>query len=150
MPGKLELTTTLTRVMLPFLTTVAASVAMMGMLNSLRRYFIPALSPAMFNIATIACAFALVPLMPRFGLPPIMGIAIGTLVGGVGQALLQWPALRRGRVPLPSGLDFSDPGAARSPAADGPGHARTRGGADQRVREHVSGRRASRRARCRG
>ena len=26
---------------------------MMGMLNSLRRFFIPALSPAMFNVATI-------------------------------------------------------------------------------------------------
>ena len=46
---------------------------MMGMLNSLRRFFIPALSPAMFNIATIACAFVLVPLMPRLGLPPIVG-----------------------------------------------------------------------------
>ena len=68
---------------------------MMGMLNSVCRFFIPALSPAMFNIATIACAFAVVPLMPRFGLPPILGIAIGTLVGGVGQALLQWPALGR-------------------------------------------------------
>ena len=45
-PGKLELTTQLTRLMLPFLTTVAVAVAMMGMLNSLRRFFIPALSPA--------------------------------------------------------------------------------------------------------
>ena len=87
-PGKLELTTHLTRVMLPFLTTVAVSVAMMGMLNSVRRFFIPALSPAMFNVATIACAFALVPLMPHVGLPPITGIAIGTLAGGAGGVLL--------------------------------------------------------------
>ncbi len=55
-PGKLELTTLLTRLMLPFLTTVAVAVAMMGMLNSLHRFFIPALAPAMFNVATIACA----------------------------------------------------------------------------------------------
>ena len=40
-PGKLELTTGLTRAMLPFLPTVAISVAMMGMLNSLRRFFVP-------------------------------------------------------------------------------------------------------------
>ena len=53
LPGKLELTTTLTRIMLPFLTTVAVAVAMMGMLNALHRFFIPALSPAMFNVATI-------------------------------------------------------------------------------------------------
>ena len=64
-PGKIELTALLTRIMLPFLTTVAVAAAMMGMLNSLRRFFIPALSPAMFNVATIFCAFAVVPLMPR-------------------------------------------------------------------------------------
>jgi putative peptidoglycan lipid II flippase len=108
-PGELELTAMLTRVMLPFLTTVAAAVAMMGMLNSLRRFFIPALSPAMFNVATIVCAFALVPLMPRLGLPPITAIAIGTLVGGIGQILLQWPVLRREGYRYRAILDFSDP-----------------------------------------
>ena len=59
-PGKLELTTQLTRIMLPFLTTVAVAVAVMGMLNALHRFFLPALSPAMFNVATILCAFLLV------------------------------------------------------------------------------------------
>jgi putative peptidoglycan lipid II flippase len=108
-PGKLELTAALTRMMLPFLTTVAASVAMMGMLNSVRRFFIPALSPAMFNVATIACAIGVVPLMPRVGLPPIAGIAIGTLIGGLGQVLLQWPALRREGFRYRPVLDFTDP-----------------------------------------
>jgi putative peptidoglycan lipid II flippase len=50
-PGKLELTTLLIRIMLPFLTLIAIGVAMMGMLNALRRFFIPAVSPAMFNVA---------------------------------------------------------------------------------------------------
>jgi putative peptidoglycan lipid II flippase len=94
-PGKLELTTQLTRIMLPFLTTVAVAVAMMGMLNSLHRFFLPALSPAMFNVMTIACAFTVVPLMPSIGLPPITGIAIATVLGGIGQILVQWPALRQ-------------------------------------------------------
>lgn len=94
-PGKLELTTDLTRVMLPFLTTIAAAVTMMGMLNALHRFFIPSLSPAMFNVATIICAVALVPVMPHLGLAPIMAIAIGTLLGGVAQVALQWPVLRR-------------------------------------------------------
>ena len=108
-PGKLELTTTLTRVMLPFLTTVAVAVAMMGMLNSLHRFFIPSVSPAMFNVATIASAVALVPLMPSFGLPPIMAIAIGTLLGGLGQIAVQWPALRREGFRYQPVLDFRDP-----------------------------------------
>ena len=94
-PGKLELTIELTRVMLPFLTTVAAASVAMGMLNSLHHYFVPAVSPAMFNVATIACAFLLVPAMPGLGLPRIMAIAVAVLLGGVGQVLVQWPALHR-------------------------------------------------------
>ena len=120
-PGKLELTTDLTRIMLPFLTTVAVAVAMMGMLNSLRKFFIPALSPAMFNVATIFCAVAVVPLMPRVGLPPIAGIAIGTLLGGVGQILLQWPALRREGFRYKPILDFRDPDLREILRLMGPG-----------------------------
>jgi len=94
-PGKLELTVLLTKITLPFLTFIAIAAAFMGMLNSLQRFFIPALSPAMFNISTIFCAFALVPVMSKFGLAPITAIAIGTLVGGLGQLVIQWPALRK-------------------------------------------------------
>lgn len=94
-PGKLELTALLTKITLPFLTFIAIAAAFMGMLNSLQRFFIPALSPAMFNISTIFCAFALVPVMSKFGLAPITAIAIGTLVGGLGQLVIQWPALRK-------------------------------------------------------
>lgn len=93
-PGKIELTTQLTRVMAPFLTTLAVAAAAMGMLNSLRRFFVPSLSPAMFNVASIFSALVLAPLMASFGYEPIVGLAIGTLLGGIGQIALQWPALR--------------------------------------------------------
>jgi putative peptidoglycan lipid II flippase len=108
-PGKLALTVQLTRIMLPFLATVAVSVAMMGMLNALRRFFIPALSPAMFNVATIVCAFTLVPMMPRIGWPPIAGIAFGTLLGGLGQIAIQWPLLRREGWRYRLQMDWRDP-----------------------------------------
>jgi putative peptidoglycan lipid II flippase len=120
-PGKLELTTTLTRIMLPFLPTVAVSVAMMGMLNSLRRFFIPALAPAMFNVATIVCAFALVPFMPAVGLPKIAGIAIGALLGGLGQIALQWPVLKREGFRYHAVLDFKDPDLREVLRLIGPG-----------------------------
>jgi putative peptidoglycan lipid II flippase len=94
-PGKLELTTQLTRVMFPFLVLVAVAVACMGMLNALRWFFLPALSPAIFNIAAILSVFLIVPLMPALGWDPMMGLAIGTLVGGLGQIAIQWPGLRR-------------------------------------------------------
>jgi putative peptidoglycan lipid II flippase len=94
-PGKLELTIDLTRVMLPFLTAVVVAAVAMGMLNSLRHYFLPALSPAMFNVAMIVGAFALVPAMPALGLPAIMGMGIAALVGAIGQVLIQLPPLWR-------------------------------------------------------
>lgn len=109
-PGKLELTIQLTRVMFPFLVLVAAAVAMMGMLNALGKFFIPALSPAMFNVASIASAIALVPLMPGLGYDPVMGLAIGVLLGGLGQVAMQWPLLRR------EGFRFRPDFAPRDPA----------------------------------
>jgi putative peptidoglycan lipid II flippase len=108
-PGKLALTAELTRIMMPFLTTVAVAVAMMGMLNSLHKFFVPAFSPAMFNIATIVCAFALVPVMPLIGLPKIAAIAIGTVLGGLGQIAVQWPSLRKEGFRYQPILDFRDP-----------------------------------------
>ena len=120
-PGKLELTTQLTQVMLPFLTTVAVAVAMMGMLNSLHRFFVPSLSPAMFNVATILCAILLVPVMLWYGWPPIMAIAIGTLLGGLGQMAIQWPILRREGFRYRPIFDFKDPELRQILRIMGPG-----------------------------
>lgn len=120
-PGKLELTIFLTRIMLPFLTLVALAAAVMGMLNALHRFFIPALSPAMFNVATIACAIGLVPLMPGVGLPPIAAIAIGTVLGGLAQLGLQWPLLVRQGFRFRPVLDLRDEGLRRVLVLMGPG-----------------------------
>ncbi|MSO35206.1 MAG: murein biosynthesis integral membrane protein MurJ, partial [Acidobacteria bacterium] len=94
-PGKLELTVHLTRIMLPFLTLVAVAAALMGMLNSLGHFFIPALSPAIFNVAVVIISVAFIPLAPSLGVAPITMVAIGTLIGGLGQLAIQWPPLRR-------------------------------------------------------
>src|SRR3954451_4503740 len=120
-PGKLELTVVLTRIVLPFLPMVAVAAAAMGMLNSLHRYFVPALSPAMFNVATIAGVFALVPLMPRVGLPPIMAVATAALAGGVGQFAIQWPALRREGFRYRATVDPRNPALRRVLVLMGPG-----------------------------
>ncbi len=120
-PGKLELTVFLTRLMFPFLTLVALAAAVMGMLNSLDRFFVPALSPAMFNVAVIGCALLVTPLMPALGLPPITGIAIGVLAGGIGQLALQWPVLRREGFRYERRLDRRDPGLREILVLMGPG-----------------------------
>jgi putative peptidoglycan lipid II flippase len=120
-PGKLELTIRLTRIMLPFLITIAVAAVAMGMLNSLHHYFVPALSPAMFNVATIVCAVVLVPVMPALGLPRIMAIAIAVLLGGVGQIVTQWPSLHREGFRYSPVLDPGDKALRHVVALMGPG-----------------------------
>ena len=120
-PGKLELTIYLTRILLPFLTLVAVAAALMGMLNSLGHFFIPALSPAMFNVAIIVIAVPLVPLAPSFGVERITIVALATLVGGVGQLAIQWPALRREGFRYKPVLDLRDEGLHRVLLLMGPG-----------------------------
>jgi putative peptidoglycan lipid II flippase len=94
-PGKIELTIDLTRIVFPFLTLVAVAAVLMGMLNSLGHFFIPALSPAMFNVAVIVMSLALIPFADALGAQPITIVAVATLVGGLGQLVIQWPPLRR-------------------------------------------------------
>ena len=136
-PGKLELTVLLTRIMLPFLTFVALAAAVMGMLNSLHQFFIPALSPAMFNVATIVCAFALVPLMPALGLPAIAGDRhrhAARRRGAVRAAVAAAPP--RGLRATGPTLDWQRRGTPARARADGTGHHRPGRDAGQRVRQH--------------
>jgi putative peptidoglycan lipid II flippase len=75
----------------------------------------------MFNVMTIVCAFTLVPLMPSFGLQPIAAIAIGTLLGGVAQLALQWPALHKEGFRYRAEVDWRDDGLRRMLTLMGPG-----------------------------
>jgi len=120
-PGKLELTVTLTRIMFPFLVMVAVAAALMGMLNSLHKFFLPAFSPAMFNVGSIVCTLALVPVMPSLGLPRIVAPAIGVLVGGFLQAAVQWPQLRREGFRYRPEIDVKDEGLRQVLVLMGPG-----------------------------
>jgi putative peptidoglycan lipid II flippase len=119
--AKLQLTILLARVMLPFLAFVALAAVAMGMLNSLRHFFIPALSPAMFNIVSIASVLILVPVMIRAGVEPIAAAAIGTVAGGLSQWLVQWPLLRREGFRFRPHLDLGDEGLKRVLVLMGPG-----------------------------
>lgn len=120
-PGKLELTVSLARVMFPFLTLIAVAVGFMGMLNSLRKFFVPAFAPAMFNIGTLVTMAVLIPLFRAHALRPIFGVAIGTMAGGLLQALIQWPQLRREGFRLRPLVDFGDPGLREVMRLMGPG-----------------------------
>jgi len=120
-PGKLELTVMLARIMLPLLTLIAIAAALMGMLNSLHHFFVPALAPAMFNVATILCAIAVVPFADAIGLQPITLIAMSTLAGGAAQLAIQIAPLRREGFRWRAALDWRDEGLQQVLRLMGPG-----------------------------
>lgn len=120
-PGKIELTIYLARIVLPFLTLVAVAAVLMGMLNSLGHFFIPALSPAMFNVAGILISIAFIPYAGALGVQPITIVAIATLVGGIGQLVIQWPPLRQEGFRYRPVVDFKDEGLRRMLLLMGPG-----------------------------
>jgi putative peptidoglycan lipid II flippase len=120
-PGKIELTVLLTRTMMPFLVLVATAAVAMGMLNSLDRFFVPALAPAVFNVCSIVTTLALLPVLERLGIPMILAMAVGVLVGGVGQVAIQWPVLRREGYRYRPMLDLKAPGLREVLLLMGPG-----------------------------
>ncbi|MCP4703325.1 MAG: murein biosynthesis integral membrane protein MurJ, partial [candidate division Zixibacteria bacterium] len=88
-PAKFELTIALTRIMFIYLLMVSISAVLMGILNSVGKFGIPALSPALFNIGMILSP---VILYNYFDIP-IYTMALGVLIGGVGQLVFQVPLL---------------------------------------------------------
>ncbi len=108
--GKMELTVTLTRIMMPFLLFIALAAKAMGVLNSQGRFGIPALASAVFNITLIAAGLFLGFVVgPSLGIEPIKGMAIGALLGGMVQYYFQVPELRRLGLRFRPTFDFADP-----------------------------------------
>ncbi|HJN76758.1 MAG TPA: murein biosynthesis integral membrane protein MurJ [Myxococcota bacterium] len=93
-PGKVELTAKLTRILSPFVLTVSVASVFMGMLNVRGRFFLPAITPLFFNIAIIATCLLSTPFAEATGHEPIVLVALGALAGGAAQALCQLPMLR--------------------------------------------------------
>jgi putative peptidoglycan lipid II flippase len=93
--GKLELTVLLTRIMLPFLPLVAVAAACSGMLNARGHFAAPALAPSFLNLGMVICGLALIPVCARLGQPAIVAMAVGVVIGGLGQFLCQLPPLFR-------------------------------------------------------
>jgi putative peptidoglycan lipid II flippase len=88
-PGKFELTVLLNRMMFPYIFFVSLVALCMGILNTVRHFFTPAISTVFLNIAMIVAALSL----RGFFAVPITALATGVLIGGVMQLLLQLPVL---------------------------------------------------------
>lgn len=108
-PGKWELTVTLTRWMFPFLLFVALAALTGGLLNALGHFATPALSPVCFNVAMIGATIALAPRTD----PPILALPYGVLLGGAAMLAIQIPVCVRRGFPGPRWPHQRDAGLRR-------------------------------------
>jgi putative peptidoglycan lipid II flippase len=106
-----ELTIHLSQVMYPFIAIVSVTALVMGMLNSKKVFFIPAVASAFFNLGCILGGLIMAWIIDAdfrqtwtVTEKGLTGFAIGTLIGGVLQLAVQIPSLRK--VGFTFGLDF--------------------------------------------
>jgi len=108
-PSQAGLAALLTRVMFPYLLLVGLAALAMGALNTHGRFFAAALGPAVLNVGMIAAVLALASRLE----PPILALAAGVLLGGLGQLLVQVPDLRRLGLLVPPSGELGHPALAR-------------------------------------
>ncbi len=127
-PEQAALATTLTQIMFPFILLVALAAVAMGVLNTKGIFGIPASASTVFNIVSIFFGLGLaywlsggswvVPKDPQ-AIPEtpaqwaMIGMAIGTLIGGAAQFLMQLPSLFRVGFRFTPQLSFADEGVKR-------------------------------------
>jgi putative peptidoglycan lipid II flippase len=85
----------MTRVMFPYIGCMSLVALAAGVLNTWKRFAVPAATPVLLNLAWIASAIWLAPWFGQQGIEPIYGLAAGVMAGGILQLAVQVPALWR-------------------------------------------------------
>jgi putative peptidoglycan lipid II flippase len=92
---RFDLAVFLTRLMFPYIGFMSMVALAAGILNTWRRFAVPAATPVLLNLAMIGAAWGLTPVLQARGVEPIIALAVGVMIGGVLQAAVQIPALAR-------------------------------------------------------
>ena len=121
MPTKAALTAQLTRIMFPFIVLVSLAALVMGMLNAKSVFGRPAMASSFFNLGSIIGGVTLGAWIdPHFGPRALIGLAIGTLIGGALQFAVQLPPLEASRLSLSAGFSMARRGVSAILALMGP------------------------------
>ncbi|MDQ7032764.1 MAG: murein biosynthesis integral membrane protein MurJ [Desulfonauticus sp.] len=90
-PRIFQLTTSLTRICLPYILFISSVALYMGILNSFHHFLTPALAPCFLNLVLIAAAFT----GYFLHLSISYSLAWGVLIAGIVQVISQIPALKK-------------------------------------------------------
>ncbi len=108
-PEKFQLTITLNQIIFPYLFFMGLFALCMGILNSYRHFFAPAIAPIFLNISIILSVFLFYHSFQK----PVMTLAIGVLAGGVIQFLFQIPFLWQKGITFRFNFHFGHPAIKR-------------------------------------
>ncbi len=108
-PETFQLTVTLNRIIFPYLFFMGLFALCMGILNSLRHFFAPAIAPIFLNISIIVSVF----LFYHTFKVPVMTLVLGVLAGGLIQFLFQIPFLLNRRITFRFNFKFRHPAIKR-------------------------------------
>ncbi len=90
----------MTRIMFPYIGLISLVSLSAGVLNTWKRFAVPAVTPVLLNLGMILGVWLLAPILARAGIERIYALAAGVMLGGVLQLAVQVPALARiGRLP---------------------------------------------------
>lgn len=120
-PGKIQLTVELTRWLFPYILFVGLAALAMALLNTHKRFFLPAIAPLVLNVSMILAMIFWCPLLGDTPEQQIFGLAYGALIGGFGQFLIQLPVLKRIGMTFGLNLNWRHPGVKRILLLMGPG-----------------------------
>jgi putative peptidoglycan lipid II flippase len=91
---KFDAAVVMTRWMFPYIGFMSLVALSAGILNTWKRFAVPAVTPVLLNLSFIAAAWWGPSWLGVRGIEPVYALALGVIVGGLLQALLQIPALR--------------------------------------------------------
>ncbi len=94
-PRSFEAAVFMTRWMFPYIGFMSLVALSAGVLNTWKRFAVPAATPVLLNVAMIAAAWLGAPWFKSQGIEPIYAMGGGVVVGGVLQLSVQIPALVR-------------------------------------------------------
>ena len=92
-PRGFEAAVFMTRWMFPYIGFMSLVALSSGVLNTWRRFAVPAATPVLLNVAMITAAWLGAPWFKAHGIEPVYALAAGVMVGGVLQLAVQIPAL---------------------------------------------------------
>jgi putative peptidoglycan lipid II flippase len=85
----------MTRLMFPYILFMSLAALCAGVLNTWRRFAVPAATPVLLNLCVVGAAWGLSGPLAARGLPAVYSLSAGVMLGGVLQLGVQLVALRR-------------------------------------------------------